>query len=51
MSMSGQLIQTFKLHNGTNTLAIQGVTQGSYMLRVAEISSGANESFKVVVIK
>lgn len=51
MSMAGQLIQTFKLHNETNTLAIQGVTQGSYILRVTEISTGANESFKVVVIK
>lgn len=51
ISMSGQLIQTVTLHNGTNTLSIPGVGQGSYMLRVTEISSGAHESFKVVVIK
>jgi len=51
MSMSGQLIQTFTLHNGTNTLSIKGVAQGSYMMRVTEASSGANESYKVTVIK
>jgi len=51
MSMSGQLVQSFTLRNGTNTLAIKGITQGSYMLRVTDASSGASESFKVVVIK
>jgi hypothetical protein len=51
MSMSGQLLQTFMLRNGTNTLAIKNVTQGSYMLRVTDPASGAGESFKVAVIK
>ena len=51
MSMSGQLVQAFTLQKGTNTLAVKGLAQGTYMMRVTEVSTGENESFKVVVIK
>jgi len=51
LSVSGQLIQAHTLTNGTNTLTVTGLKQGSYMLRVTEVSTGETESFKVVVIK
>lgn len=51
LSVSGQLVQSVTLTNGTNTLAIAGLKQGTYMLRVTEVSTGETESFKVVVIK
>jgi hypothetical protein len=51
MSMSGQLMRSFTLQKGTNILAVKGLAQGTYMMRVTEVSTGENESFKVVVIK
>jgi hypothetical protein len=51
MSISGQLMRSFTLQKGTNILAVKGLAQGTYMMRVTEVSTGENESFKVVVIK
>ena len=51
LSVSGQLVQSFTLLNGTNTPPVKGLAQGTYMLRVTEVASGETESFKIVVIK
>jgi hypothetical protein len=51
LAISGQLLRTYSMKNGTNTLPIENITQGTYLLRVTELASGAAESFSVIVIK
>lgn len=50
VSMSGQVIRTYSLRNGTNTLPVDKLAQANYMLRVSD-ASGESESFKVVIVK
>ena len=50
VSMSGQVIRTYSLKNGTNTLPVDKLAQATYMLRVTD-AAGQSESFRVVVIK
>jgi len=50
VSMSGQVIRTYSLKNGTNTLPVDKLAQATYMLRVTD-ATGVSESFRVVVIK
>ncbi len=50
VSVSGQVIKTYSLRNGTNTLPIENLAQSTYMLRVTD-ASGQAESFRVVIIK
>lgn len=51
LAISGQLLRTYSMKNGTNTLPIENISQGTYLLRVTELASGAAESFSVIVIK
>ncbi len=51
LSISGQLVKSYVLKNGLNIVPIEKVAQGTYMLRVTELSTGETESFKLVVIK
>ena len=50
VSMAGQVIRTYNLKNGTNTLPVDKLAQATYMLRVTD-ASGESESFRVVIIK
>ena len=50
VSMSGQVIRTYSLKNGTNTLPVDKLAQATYMLRVTD-AAGQSESFRVIVIK
>jgi hypothetical protein len=50
VSMSGQVIRTYNLNNGTNTLPVDKVAQATYMLRVSD-SAGDVESFRIVIMK
>ena len=50
ISMSGQIIRTYNLKNGINTLPVDKLAQATYMLRVSD-ASGDTESFKVVIVK
>jgi hypothetical protein len=51
IDVSGRVIRTYTLKNGENTLSILGMAQATYMLRLTEASSGAAQSFPVIVIK
>jgi hypothetical protein len=51
VAVNGQVIRTYGLKNGTNTLVIDNLAQGTYMLRVTEVSSGDAESFRVLIVK
>lgn len=51
MDVSGKVIRTFSLKNGTNVLPMEMLAQATYLLRVTEQSSGAVKSFPVIVIK
>jgi hypothetical protein len=48
--MAGQVIRTYNLKNGTNTLPVDKVAQATYMLRVSD-AAGDVESFRVVIMK
>ena len=50
VSMSGQVIRSYALKNGTNTLPVDRLAQATYMLRVTD-ATGESESFRVVIIK
>jgi hypothetical protein len=50
VSMSGQVIRTYSLKNGTNTLPVDKLAQATYMLRVTD-AGGEAESFRVIVMK
>jgi hypothetical protein len=50
VSVSGQVIRTYNLKNGTNTLPVDRLAQATYMLRVSD-ASGDIESFRVVIMK
>ena len=50
VSMSGQVVRTYSLKNGTNTLPVDKLAQATYMLRVTD-AAGESESFRVIVIK
>ena len=50
VSMSGQIIRSYVLRNGTNTLPVDRLAQATYMLRVTD-ATGESESFRVVIIK
>ncbi len=50
VSMSGQIIRSYSLKNGTNSLSVDQLAQATYMLRVTDAQGGA-ESFRVVIIK
>jgi hypothetical protein len=50
ISMAGQVIRTYNLKNGTNTLPVDKVAQATYMLRVSD-AAGDVESFRVVIMK
>lgn len=45
----GQLVKTYTLKNGKNTLFMNGLAQGSYTLQVT--NDNAKQTFKVTVIK
>ena len=49
VSMSGQVIRSYSLKNGTNTLPVDKLAQATYLLRVTD-ASGESESFRVVII-
>ena len=51
ISVSGQLLRSFTLQKGNNKIAVKGISQGTYLMRVTEVSTGANEAFKVEVIR
>lgn len=50
VSMAGQVMRTYVLKNGTNTLPVEKLAQATYMLRVSD-AAGDAESFRVVIIK
>jgi len=50
VSMTGQVISTYSLKNGTNTLPVDKLAQATYMMRVTD-ATGATESFRVIIIK
>ena len=50
ISMSGQVIRTYSLKNGSNNLPVDKVAQATYMLRVTD-ATGDSESFRVVIMK
>ena len=50
VSMSGQVIRTYTLSNGTNMLPVDKVAQATYMMRVSD-SAGDIQSFRVVIVK
>jgi hypothetical protein len=51
VDISGKVIKTVSLKNGVNTLAIDNIAQGTYLLRVTDATNGDSKSFKVVVVK
>jgi len=50
IGLNGQVIRTYNLKNGSNTLPVDKLAQATYMLRVSD-SSGDTESFRVVIVK
>jgi hypothetical protein len=50
VSMSGQVVRTYTLKNGSNTLPVEKIAQATYMLRVSD-AAGDAESFRLVIIK
>jgi hypothetical protein len=50
LSVTGQVIRTYNLKNGTNILPVDRLAQATYMLRVSD-ASGDTESFRVVIMK
>jgi hypothetical protein len=50
VSMTGQVIRTYSLKNGTNTLPVDKVAQATYMMRVTD-AAGETESFRVIIVK
>lgn len=50
ISMAGQVIRTYNLKNGTNTLPVDKLAQATYMLRVSD-AAGDVESFRIVIMK
>jgi hypothetical protein len=50
VSMTGQVIRSYSLKNGTNTLPVDKVAQATYMMRVTD-ASGEAESFRVIIMK
>jgi hypothetical protein len=51
VDISGKVIKTVSLKNGVNTVAIDNMAQGTYLLRVTDATYGDSKSFKVVVVK
>jgi uncharacterized repeat protein (TIGR01451 family) len=51
IDISGKILRTYSLKNGSNTVLVESMAQGNYVLRVTDASNGVAESFKVVVIK
>jgi len=51
ISTSGQLVRSFPLQKGSNKIAVKGMSPGTYILRITDISTGTNEAFKVAVIR
>jgi Secretion system C-terminal sorting domain len=51
IDISGKVLRTFNMKNGSNTVLIEAMAQGNYVLRVTDASTRVSESFKVVVIK
>lgn len=50
INMSGQIVRTYVLRNGSNVLPVDKISQATYMLKVSD-SSGDAESFRLVIIK
>lgn len=50
VSMSGQIVRTYVLKNGSNVLPIDKISQATYMLRVSD-AAGDAENFRLVIIK
>jgi len=50
VNMAGQVMRTYSLKNGTNTLPVEKIAQATYMLRVSD-AAGDGETFRVVIIK
>lgn len=51
LTLSGTVLRSFKLVNGTNTVRIEGIAQGTYSLRVTDAVNGQAQSFKLIVVK